>query len=163
MQSYRHPVYRLESGVATLTGPFLLKKWAFCRQFSPLRNRIFRSFEKKANLSFKSPSPKPHLSRTGSSLALPIDVVFVSSLLQLSQELSHWHFPKGFKVFRGAPSTVRNFMTSSGCPMKGGPSKKGKGTNRTGGNDNSEMNLGRESPVFSRVSGDLQPYETWKF
>ena len=24
-------------------------------------------------------------------------------------------------------------MTSSGCSMKGGPSKKGKGTNRTGG------------------------------
>ena len=36
---------------------------------------------------------------------------------------------------RGAPSTVRNFMTSSqtGCSMNGGPSKKGKGTNRTGG------------------------------
>ena len=32
----------------------------------------FLEASKKANLSFKSPSPKPHLSRTGSEFALPI-------------------------------------------------------------------------------------------
>ena len=32
----------------------------------------FSEASKKANLSFKSPSPKPHLNRTGSVLALPI-------------------------------------------------------------------------------------------
>ena len=46
--------------------PFCLQNWAFCRQFSPLRYRIFISLE-KATLSFKSPSPKPHLNRTGSA------------------------------------------------------------------------------------------------
>ena len=33
---------------------------------------------------------------------------------------------------RGAPSTVRNFMTSSGCSMEGALQKKGNRTNRTG-------------------------------
>ena len=33
-------------------------------------------------------------------------------------------FPKGTKDLRGAPSTVRNFMTSSGCSMEGALPKK---------------------------------------
>ena len=53
-----------------LTGPFLLIKWAFCKQFSPLRYRIFIS-SKMTNLSFKRPSPKPHLEQTGSVFAPP--------------------------------------------------------------------------------------------
>ena len=53
-------------------GPFflLLEIWAFCKQFSPLGYRTFMSLT-KANLSFKSPSPKPHVNRTGSAFALP--------------------------------------------------------------------------------------------
>ena len=43
----------------------------FCKQFSPLRYRTFVT-SRKADLSFKSPSPKPHLNRTGSAFALPI-------------------------------------------------------------------------------------------
>ena len=49
---------------------FACKNRRFCKQFSPLRYRTFIS-PKKANLSFKSPSPKPHLNRTGSAFALP--------------------------------------------------------------------------------------------
>ena len=41
----------------------------FCKQFSPLRYRIFGSLE-KGKLSFKRPSPKPHSNRTGSVFAL---------------------------------------------------------------------------------------------
>ena len=43
------------------------------KQFSALRCRSFISLE-KANLPFKSPSPKPRLNRTGSVFALPIFV-----------------------------------------------------------------------------------------
>ena len=38
-------------------GLVCFKKWAFCEHLSPLRSRTFKP-SKKANLSFKSPSPK---------------------------------------------------------------------------------------------------------
>ena len=52
---------------------FAYKRWAFCKQFSPLRYRTSISLE-KGKLSFKDPSPKPHLNRTGSVFALPKEV-----------------------------------------------------------------------------------------
>ena len=53
-------------------------------------------------------------------------------------------------------------MTSSGCSMKGGPSKKGKGTNRTGGSAILKLIWGGNVLYFPGFR-DLQPYETWKF
>ena len=55
----------------------------FCKQFSPLRYRIlFLEASKKANLSFKRPSLKPHLNRTGSVFALPIFLGLLTQHLQ---------------------------------------------------------------------------------
>ena len=66
-------------------------------------------------------------------------------------------------IFRGAPSTVRNFMTSSGCSMRRGPlQKKANGTNRTGGSIILKWIWGGNLLYFPGF-GDLQPYEKWKF
>ena len=49
-------------------------------------------------------------------------------------------------------------MTSSGCSMEGGPSKKGNGTNRTGGGAILKLIWGGNLLYFQGF-GDLQPYE----
>ena len=61
---------------------------------------------------------------------------------------------------RGGPSTVRN-LPALAVPW-GGPSKKGKGTNRTGGSTILKLIWGGDLLYFPEF-GDLQPYETWKF
>ena len=53
-------------------------------------------------------------------------------------------------------------MTSSGCSMRGGPSKEGKGTNRTGGSTILKLIWGGNLLYFAGFR-NLQPYETWKF
>ena len=45
---------------------------------------------KKANLSFKSPSPKPHLDRTGSVFALPKCVIFGIATQKFGQCQTLW-------------------------------------------------------------------------
>ena len=59
---------------------FCLQKRAFCKQFSPLRYRIFISLE-KGKLVFQRHSPKPHLNRTRSVFALPIVVTSEAGML----------------------------------------------------------------------------------
>ena len=51
---------------------FACKNWPFASRFL-LLGIGFLEASKKANLSFKRPSPKPHLNRTGSVFALPIN------------------------------------------------------------------------------------------
>ena len=88
-------------------GDFLLSKM-FCKQFSPLRYRTFICL-KKANLCFKSPSPKPHLNRTGSVFALPNwDVLKTSHL--------HAQFPSmPFMISIGPPIPASDgFPSGSG-------------------------------------------------
>ena len=53
-------------------------------------------------------------------------------------------------------------MTSSGCSNGGGPSQKGKGTNRTGGSTILKL-IWEGIYLYFPGFGDLQPYETWKF
>ena len=76
------------------------------------------------------------------------------SQVMISTRVKHYAFTHRRASFRGAPSTVRHFMTSSGCSFfKKGPSKKGKGPNRTGGSTILKLIWERESALFSRVWG----------
>ena len=59
-------------GVSNRAGLFAYKHGRFAKSFL-LLGIGFLEASKKANLSFKSPSPKPHLNGTGSGFALPIN------------------------------------------------------------------------------------------
>ena len=60
--------------------PFLLIKMGVLQAVSLLGTGYLEA-SKKANLPFKSPSPKPHLDRTGSVFALPIHCGFPCGIL----------------------------------------------------------------------------------
>ena len=55
---------------------FACKNEAFYKQFRPLGIGLLEA-SKKANSSFKCPSSKPYLNRTGSVFALPISQIFL--------------------------------------------------------------------------------------
>ena len=61
-----------------------------------------------------------------------------------------------------ALSIVREFRDQLWLFHGGGPSKKRKGTNRTGGSTILKLIWGGNLPYFPGLR-DLQPYETWKF
>ena len=84
--------------------------------------------------------------------------------------LSFFHFLIFLGFFLGKPALKSEvppvllgiFMTSSGCSMEGGRSKKGNGTNRTGGSTILRLIWG-ETLLYFPGFGDLRPYETCKF
>ena len=63
---------------------------------------------------------------------------------------------------RGTPSTVRNFMTSSGCSMRGALPKKERVPTVLGGSTILKLIWGGNLLYFQGF-GDLQQYETWNF
>ena len=67
-----------------------------------------------------------------------------------------------FEKFRGAPQYCQEFHDQLWLFHEGCPSKKGKGTNRTGGSTILKLIWGANLLYFPGF-GDLQPYETWKF
>ena len=64
------------------------------------------------------------------------------------------------------PSTVKNFMTSSGLFHEGGPSKKRNRTNVLGGGSTNLKllwGLNMLKPLYFPELRDPQPYEAYKF
>ena len=79
------------------------KQWVFCKQFSPLRYKTFRSLEKGEVVFQKSLDPKPHLNRKGSVFAHPKLLeraihgpipVQGETLEKVSGPLVHTNFPR---------------------------------------------------------------------
>ena len=84
------------------------------------------------------------------------------SLKNFKLGAKHWKISLLGASFRGAPSTVRNFMTSSGCSMEGALPKKRKLYQPYWGSTILKLIWGRNLLYFPGFE-DLQPYETCKF